>query len=261
MLRIGGVEVGDISGVDTQSSGEEGERPDLACYSGGVERVLIEAKFWAGLTGNQPVTYLKRLPDDGPSALLFIAPAARFQSLWAELKRLVENASMTFGETTTGNSIHTAPVGGGRVLLMTSWTALLDHMESRAIDAGDGTARNDIQQLRGLAARADEETLLPIRKEQLGLEFPRFIPHMNRLVDDATRLARDKHLLDTKGLQKAHNENGYGQNIRLLPVQEPPPNQGAWTQRFCVNFRLWRNFRETPLWDYYSLVYELECTF
>ena len=248
VLRIGGVEVGCISRVVTQSTGEERERPDLACYTGGAERILIEAKFWAGLTGNQPVAYLKRLPDDEPSALLFIAPAPRFESLWAELKRLIESAFIPFGETTSGNAIHTAPVGGRRVLVMTSWTALLDHMESRVINAGDGAAQNDIQQLRGLAARADEETLLPMRKEQLGLEFPRFMTRMNQLVDDATQLARGNHWLDTKGVLKAHDENGYGQNIRLLPVQETPPDEGGWRQRFCVNFRLWRDFRETPLW-------------
>ena len=245
VLRIGGVEVGDISRVVTQSTGEEGERPDLACYDGGAERVLIEAKFWAGLTSNQPVAYLERLPKDEPSALLFIAPATRFQSLWAELKRLVESALIPFGETVSGNATHTASVGGDRALMMTSWTALLDHMESRAINAGDGTAQNDIQQLRGLAARADEETLLPIRKEQLGLEFPRFMTHMNKLVDDATRLAKSKHLLETRA--KAHDEDGYGQNIRLLPLQKTD-GDGAWRQRFCVNFRLWRDFRETPLW-------------
>ena len=248
VLHIGGVEVGDISRVVTQSAGEEGERPDLACYSGGsTERVLIEAKFWAGLTSNQPIAYLKRLPCGEPSALLFIAPATRFQSLWTELKRLVESAPMPFGETISGNAIHTASVGGGRVLMMTSWTALLDHMESRAINAGEGTAQNDIQQLRGLAARADEKTLLPIRKEQLGLEFPRFIPHMNRLVDDATQLARRNHWLDTKDVQRAPDRDGYGRNIRLLPVQETP-HEWQWRQRFCVNFRLWRDFRETPLW-------------
>ena len=50
--------------------------------------MLIEAKFRAGLTDNQPMAYLKRLPANTPSALLFVAPAARLTTLWNELRRI-----------------------------------------------------------------------------------------------------------------------------------------------------------------------------
>src|SRR5207249_4737659 len=36
-------------------------RPDMCRFDGGAPRVLIENKFWAGLTENQPVEYLRRL--------------------------------------------------------------------------------------------------------------------------------------------------------------------------------------------------------
>ena len=63
MIEAGGAVVGEIAQVRTQATGKEGERPDLAGFDrDGRERVLIEAKFWAGLTGNQPVAYLERLP-------------------------------------------------------------------------------------------------------------------------------------------------------------------------------------------------------
>ena len=74
MIAPGGADVGEIAQVRTQATGKEGERPDLAGFDrDGRERVLIEAKFWAGLTGNQPVAYLQRLPANTPSALLFVA--------------------------------------------------------------------------------------------------------------------------------------------------------------------------------------------
>lgn len=58
----------------TQSSGEDLARPDLVGRSStGAEPLLIEVKFWAGLTENQPVAYLARLPAGG--TLLMAAPA------------------------------------------------------------------------------------------------------------------------------------------------------------------------------------------
>ena len=94
MLRAGGIEVGSIDSVQTQVIGEEGERPDLVGFDDdGTERVLIEAKFWAGLTQNQPNHYLERLERKShgrPAALLFVAPAARLETLWPELCRRAE---------------------------------------------------------------------------------------------------------------------------------------------------------------------------
>ena len=86
MLRARGADVGSIEEVQTQVIGTEGERPDLAGLDrDNQERVLIEAKFWAGLTDNQPVAYLERLPANTPSALLFVAPASKLEPLWDEL--------------------------------------------------------------------------------------------------------------------------------------------------------------------------------
>ena len=248
VLSGGGVTVDGISSVVTQSTGEEGGRPDLACCSGGDVRVLIEAKFWAPLTSNQPVTYLKSLPDDESSALLFVAPEERFVHLWTSFQRRIEDAqdeSITLGESSLEDGVRTASTGGERKLMMTSWATLLKHMESRAIEAGDGAAQNDIQQLRGLAVREDLETLLPMRGEQLGPELPRFVTHMNRLVDDAsTRAAKDGWVVD-KG--RARRGNGYKRHIEFSP-RPPDWEEKNFYQYFGVDFDRWRRFRETPLW-------------
>ena len=91
MLSTAGVEVGSLTRFETEVSGEEGERVDLVCYDEhGTKRVLIEAKFWAGLTDNQPNTYLASLSEDTHSALLFVAPAQRIETLWPELCRRAE---------------------------------------------------------------------------------------------------------------------------------------------------------------------------
>ncbi len=239
VLQNGSAEVGPIGRVKTQV-GEEGTRPDIACYdNSSAERVLVEAKFWAGLTDNQPVAYLRRLPDDRPSALLVIAPAARFESLWPELqRRIAEDKTITLGEPIKESGLFVATAGDRHRLLMTSWTALLNRMASRATDAGDMLAENDIRQLRGLAERADQETLLPLRKEQLGPEFPRLMLHLNQLVDDAVDRGRNDGWIGTKGLNVTPRPWGYGRYMQLAGI-------GTW---FGVDFGRWSRLRDTPLW-------------
>ena len=74
ILQAGGVKVGNISGVFTQSAGMEGERPDLACHSGAAETVTDRGQV-LGRTDREPAGRLPhRLPEDDPSALLFVAP-------------------------------------------------------------------------------------------------------------------------------------------------------------------------------------------
>ena len=100
LLESHGAEIGPIEGVRTQVAGDTGDRPDLAgTDEHGVECLLIEAKFWAGLTEDQPVEYLSRILSNPPSALLVVAPAARFESLWVELRRRIqEDKTLKFQE-------------------------------------------------------------------------------------------------------------------------------------------------------------------
>ena len=58
--------------------GHEDSRPDLTIHDGhGRVRAFVENKFWGGLTDAQPVSYLEDLPDDPPTALLFVVPEKR----------------------------------------------------------------------------------------------------------------------------------------------------------------------------------------
>ena len=54
-VGTGDTPVGPIARVGTEVRGEKDERLDLVGFDEqGVERVLIEVKFWAGLTPNPP---------------------------------------------------------------------------------------------------------------------------------------------------------------------------------------------------------------
>lgn len=134
------------------------------------------------------MTYLRRLKELQPSALLVVAPSRRFEELWTKLTRRVSKTDeIALGDTRADPEVRLAPAGTDRWLAMVSWRTLLDHLASRVNGAGDTQAANDIQQLQGLANQQDSEAFLPLRPEQLGPETPRFIGHLVRLVDDATR--------------------------------------------------------------------------
>lgn len=237
-LREGGTMVGSIAKVRTQATGGKRERPDLVGLDDeGAERVLIEAKFWAERTKNQPNEYLRRLPKDRPAALLFVAPAARLEALWPELCRSADQQFAVIGATTPGVLRAATVSGGERRLMLTSWAALLDLMESESKSAGDVVAERDIQQLRGLTDRAEPAPFLPLRPEEMGQEFARRMEGLRRLVDDAINHGENAGFLNP-GNVAAGGEGGYGRQIQL----------GSVGAGFGIEIFAWARYCNTPLW-------------
>ena len=232
VLKEGGADVGTIARVRTQFS--EGEtRPDLV----GLDRhgdkwVSVEAKFWAGLTENQPNAYLERL-DPGKS-LLFVAPESRIPTLWSELRRLagVEDVRPDSDET----GFKSVTTGAGKRMMLISWRRLLDRLEA----AGDSQLRSEIQQLRGLADRYDADAFLPLRQAEFAPEIPRRLLGLRHLVDDATIGAVNQGYADISGLKVTPMIHGYGRYLSLR-------GGGAW---FGIASDLWAkgSFPDTPLW-------------
>ena len=185
LLRAGGAEIPEVVAVKTQAS-KDRTRPDLVGFDDqGRERVLVEAKFWAGLTDNQPKAYLDRLTDNGgATALLFVAPKARLETLWAELCRLTGCEPGPAAEDP-----RSAAIAGDKSLILSSWPALLTSLSAQAALQGDRVVEADISQLRALCERQDEAAFLPLRPDEFAPAFPRRLLQLNRLIDDATELA------------------------------------------------------------------------
>ncbi|MFZ0828253.1 MAG: DUF3631 domain-containing protein [Verrucomicrobiia bacterium] len=130
---------------------EDNARPDMWGFDGIVPRAFVENKFWAGLTENQPVHYLKLLAGNiQPSLLLVVVPAARQETVWRELLRRLENDKS--GGTTKGK-VRLIATGIGPILALTSWRELLSAIDAELAD--DPQARNDVIQLRALCDAAD----------------------------------------------------------------------------------------------------------
>ena len=72
----------------TQNTGKELERPDISGINkNGKEVFLIEAKFWASLTPNQPNGYLERLEEG--TVLMFLVPNKRKRTVFKEIKNRI----------------------------------------------------------------------------------------------------------------------------------------------------------------------------
>ena len=202
--------------------------------------MLVEAKFWAGLTDNQPNAYLDRLPNDGrAAALLIVAPEARLETLWAELCRL---AGCQPTEA-TGNP-RSAAIAGNKRLILLSWRVLLDSLSTQAAIQGDPLIEADIAQLRALCQRQDEDAFLPLRVDELAPAFPRRLLQLNRLIDDATELAKQARIANTERLARAAQTYGYGRYLKLGQA-DSDVWAGAW---FGIHQELWASRRETPIW-------------
>lgn len=233
VLRDGGADVGPIARVATQVGGEGGTRPDLVgSDQRGGERVLIEAKFWAGLTHNQPDSYLQRL--ESGRALLFVAPESRVEALWIEL---CQRAGVDVPDQPDHTArVKSASTDGRKRLMLTSWAHLLERLEL----AGDELANFAIRQLRGLAARVDESSFPPLRPDDLEPKIARRLLGLRKLVDDATPRGRKAGFISTIGLRVTPKATGYGRYVNLEGV-------GAW---FGLDFERWArgSYPTTPLW-------------
>lgn len=240
VVNAGGAAVGPIVRVRTQVTGKKGARPDLAGFDeSGLERVLIEAKFAAGLTDRQPVAYLKRLqrlPDGRPTALLFVSPAARVESLWAELRRRAAASGIALESFRKAGGVRSAGVaGGGPRLSLASWTVLLDRVQDGV--AADPQATADIRQLRGLVDRQDEEVVRPVRSEELrDQDSPLLVLLLQNVVDAAIVRAKRRRVA-TKPKKKPQPW-GYGQWLRLARVD-------VW---FGIHFDRWVRSPTALLW-------------
>lgn len=220
----------------SQKYGEDNAIPDLvATDESGQQILVIEAKFWAGLTKHQPVTYLKRLPQNQIGILLFIAPSLRLSTLWNELVSRCRRESEIVIDTdpTSLSDPRLAKINENHILALTSWRALLTFISEELIQMGKDVS--DLKQLMGLSEKMDTDAFLPLQPEELNPNIPKRILQYEQLIGEVVNLAKSKGL-DTINGSSGLNWNGGG--IKLN-------SNNFW---FECNLGLWSTFGATPFW-------------
>ena len=230
---------GNSSGVPEEESNTLGDfRPDFAGKDNSNKHVVIgEVKFWAGLTDNQPVTYLKRFPES--SVLVFIAPSRRLSLLWPELIRRCKESGLEPQDTTiVDDEFKITTFDKYPILALTSWRKVVNSIQHAVEADGDTDTLSDILQLQGLCNRMDETAFLPIQSEELTSNIGKRILQYCDLVDEITETLVNSGVASIKGLQKTSWSGATG---RYMVIH----SHGCLLH---FNSQLWRDYGATPIW-------------
>lgn len=205
----------------------------------GENRIILEAKFWAGLTVNQPDSYLGSLPEGKTSILLFVAPFLRFDTLWPELQRRCSLSGFPPGKARkTGKEFLIAGINDHHTIGLISWRVLLSRIKNELEAAAQHSLVNDIQQLEGLCNQQDTEAFLPLQPEELSSLNGSRIYEFCGIVDSAIEKLKVRKVCHTDGLRSAGGYGYYGRYFAL-------PGFGCFLSFYA---EMWRDFRETPIW-------------
>lgn len=213
-------------------------RTDLQGYDvGDVTIAILENKFWAGLTDNQPTAYLERLShQDG--ILLFVVPRTRVALIARELAM---RTPKPFGEYVRLSGdldrlVSRSP--DGRTLAVLSWDILLASIESALESAEEFDNLADLRQLGGLVRKMDSEGFLPLSSSQLTGDAPRLLLSLCELTDGVIQTILGWPFANRRNLRAAAGKGWYGHYFRL---------HGFGCQLIVTATR-WQASGRSPIW-------------
>lgn len=236
--RVSGLTLPELVRFEAQIEQQLGGRPDIVAWTAdGRQALFIENKFWAGLTENQPVAYLKSLMthrgDNDAAALVFVCPDRAAAMYSNELRRRIDDTDLGHPQV-----VETQPLvcrfGDRMALLITTWRRLLDTVAQAAADADDRQLVEDTTQLRGLIEQVDaEQAFLPLRSVELGAEFGRRWREFEQIQWQLVTV-----------LTSQPYGMGYRQNSLTVGLGGP----GKWEVWIGRELELWARYGHTPFW-------------
>ena len=150
--------------------------------------VIIEGKFWANLTDNQPCNYLKELSETGK--LLFLAPDKRISSLRLEIDRRLD--------------------GNSERVVICSWISFLDLIEKENNNDHNHHLESDLIQIKELCLRMDAEGMPPLSLSDLDPMNGRVTSHFIDVLQDCNGIIRDWEISDFRRLNWTPSSYGAG---------------------------------------------------
>ena len=187
-------------------------RPDIAGYDAGTLKILCEAKFYAGLTENQPVSYLRRLMGTDNSGVIFICPKERVVSLWDKVAALAEEAGLAgkvIGEQCMDYS-------GTRMSIL-SWSEITSELLRVAMEQHPEML-GDLRQLEGFCNKVESEAFIPFNDDDFSVQAARNIDRYYEAVDQTLAVLKTHKEMNpsTNGLRIAPRWQGYSVYLVLM---------------------------------------------
>lgn len=203
-------------------SGDDLERPDVVGFDEQNREVaILEGKFYAGLTDNQPNAYLPRLSSADGGLLLFVVPDLRVPRLWEEVTSRARKKTELGSFHERAGSTRFAQASNGVTLMMTSWRELLETMMVAAKAAAEPITA-DVFQLQVLCEKIEGEAFLPFDSEELtGLMQPIRHRDLCNLVDAIVEETKRTGHVSLEGMNATPRREGYIRFCRTCGLGEP----------------------------------------
>ena len=228
------IEIDESLRYTCQAVGDDKERPDMAGTDrNGNEVVLCEMKYYAGLTQNQPLTYLARLKNHCGAGLVFICPKSRLTSLWAKL------IDLCAGQSVAAVDNHCVSVNGIHMAIMT-WAEVIETLYSVAA-ATSSAYLSDIQQLKGFCQQMDSDAFIPFAPEDLTADKAISMERYFAVVDEVYDLLWADQNISTTAMGKAASyRTGYERKMRIddIPVFFSF-DRGMWKSNTSLESPFW----------------------
>lgn len=204
LVSTSGYETPSYLTFSTQVHMQYGNIPDLVgATEDGTGVLLVESKFWAPLTPNQPAGYLDNLPTDREGMVLFIAPKKRYEELWDRLvARCGREGLEVWDETGEPPNWRAARTSKGR-LALASWSFVLGHLEGRLEEAGEVRGAHEVWQLKGLCRTLEE----PFRPGSSGSQERK--ARLRSIVDEVSRRLSEAGHFETEGFRATPGPHYY----------------------------------------------------
>ncbi len=188
-----------------QDADSEFGRPDIAGYSAGTLQILCEAKFYAGLTPNQPVSYLKRLQGTKNSGVVFICPKNRVISLWDKVVGLAGTAELSCNKIDDDCMDYS----GTRMSIL-SWSEIIAELLRIATERHPEMI-GDLRQLEGFCSKIESEAFIPFNEDDFSIQTARNIDRYYEVVDQVYSVLQThkEYSPSTKGLRNSPRWQGY----------------------------------------------------
>ena len=173
----------------TELSSTRNGRPDVTGVDiEGNKTVIIEGKFWANLTPNQPNNYLGELADNGK--LLFLAPNKRLDSLRIEIAKRIG--------------------GESDKIVLVSWENFLKLIEKENSKNYDHHLDSDLTQIRELCQKMDVEGMPPLSASDLDPMNGRIASHFADLINECNTILREWEHSNFAKLKTQSKKYGHG---------------------------------------------------
>lgn len=223
----------------TQFYDEDAAIPDLVGLDEDYDQTcIIESKFWAGLTDNQPVTYIQRLKPEKPSILLFLVPSKRLESIWYEILNRCEEAGISVGPVNKEGNYVYAKLNENNYLAAIDWISLLTLMETELDSAGDYLFKSDLLQLKGLCNQMDEEAFLPLDSAEISPMIARRNMQFHEIVNEVISSGKSEGIYSQDRLRPAAGLYYYGNYFQY----------GDFLYFLKFDNKNWYEWRNTPIW-------------